>query len=134
MLADRAGLRRLVSIRTATRTRSRSSRCGRGVVVFEATVAADSGGYAQALRLAEQHAPGRRAFAIEGTGSYGAGLTRFLTEPGRAGVRGRPAAARAPLGREDRRAGRGPGGTQRAQPASGRRRRAQAASARRCGR
>ena len=30
------------------------------------------------LRLAEQHAPGRRAFAVEGTGSFGAGLTRFL--------------------------------------------------------
>ena len=29
-----------------------------GVVVFEAGVAADSGGYAEALRLADQHAPG----------------------------------------------------------------------------
>ena len=53
-----------------------------GVVVFEASVAADSGGYADALRLAEQHAPGRRAFAVEGTGSYGAGLTRFLSGRG----------------------------------------------------
>ena len=53
-----------------------------GVVVFETAVAADSGGYAEALRLAEQHAPGRRAFAVEGTGSYGAGLTRFLTGSG----------------------------------------------------
>ena len=44
--------------------------------------AADSGGYAEALRLAEQHAPGRRAFAIEGTGSFGAGLTRFLLDHG----------------------------------------------------
>ena len=50
-----------------------------GVVVFETSVAADSGGYTEALRLAETHAPGRRAFAVEGTGSYGAGLTRFLT-------------------------------------------------------
>jgi transposase len=50
-----------------------------GVVVFETSVAADGGGYADALRLAETHAPGRRAFAVEGTGSYGAGLTRFLT-------------------------------------------------------
>jgi len=49
-----------------------------GAVVFEATVTADSGGYVEALGLAEQHAPGRRAFAIEGTGSFGAGLTRFL--------------------------------------------------------
>ena len=45
-------------------------------------MAADSGGYAEALRLAETHAPGRRAFAVEGTGSYGAGLTRFLTGKG----------------------------------------------------
>src|SRR5229473_232758 len=50
-----------------------------GVVVFEATVVASSDGYAHALKLADQHAPGRRAFAVEGTGSYGAGLTRFLT-------------------------------------------------------
>jgi transposase len=53
-----------------------------GVVVFETCVAADSGGYAEVLRVAEQHAPGRRAFAVEGTGSYGAGLTRFLTGSG----------------------------------------------------
>ena len=53
-----------------------------GVVVFETAVAADGGGYAAALAVAEQHAPGRRAFAVEGTGSYGAGLTRFLTGNG----------------------------------------------------
>jgi transposase len=53
-----------------------------GVVVFEASVAADSSGYAEALRVAEQHAPGRRAFAVEGTGSDGAGLTRFLADHG----------------------------------------------------
>jgi len=53
-----------------------------GVVVFEATIAANSDGYAQALRLVDEYAPGRRAFAIEGTGSFGAGLTRFLTAEG----------------------------------------------------
>ena len=53
-----------------------------GAVVFEATVVANSGGYAEALRLVEEHAPGRRAFAVEGTGSFGAGLTRFLTGRG----------------------------------------------------
>ena len=53
-----------------------------GAVVFEATIAASSGGYANALRLAEEHATGRRVFAIEGTGSFGAGLTRFLTGRG----------------------------------------------------
>jgi transposase len=50
-----------------------------GAVVAEATVLANNGGYGAALRLAEEHAPGRRAFAIEGTGSYGLGLARFLT-------------------------------------------------------
>ena len=49
-----------------------------GAVVFEATIAADSCGYAHALALVEQHAQGRRAFAVEGTGSFGRGLTRFL--------------------------------------------------------
>jgi transposase len=53
-----------------------------GVVVFEAAIAADSDGYAEALRLAQRHAPGRRAFAVEGTASFGAGLTRFLVERG----------------------------------------------------
>jgi transposase len=47
-------------------------------VVFEATAVADGEGYACVLRLADQHAPGRRVFAVEGTGSFGAGLTRFL--------------------------------------------------------
>jgi len=49
-----------------------------GGVVFEATAVADGEGYASVLRLADQHAPGRRVFAVEGSGSFGAGLTRFL--------------------------------------------------------
>jgi transposase len=49
-----------------------------GGVVFEATAVADGEGYACVLPLADQHAPGRRVFAVEGTGSFGAGLTRFL--------------------------------------------------------
>src|SRR3954449_3837275 len=50
-----------------------------GVVVFESAIDANSDGYARALQLADEHARGRRAFAVEGTGSFGAGLTRFLT-------------------------------------------------------
>jgi len=53
-----------------------------GAVVFEAEVAASSRGYAEALQLVEAHAAGRRAFAVEGSGSFGAGLTRFLTGRG----------------------------------------------------
>jgi transposase len=50
-----------------------------GAVVFETTVAASSEGYAEALRLVDAYASDRRAFAVEGSGSFGAGLTRFLT-------------------------------------------------------
>ena len=53
-----------------------------GAVVLEANVAANSDGYRQALLLGDEHAPGRRVFAVEGTGSFGAGLTRFLTGRG----------------------------------------------------
>ena len=51
-----------------------------GVVLFETTVAADSDGYREAFRVASEHAPGRRVFAIEGTAAFGAGLSRFLLE------------------------------------------------------
>jgi len=53
-----------------------------GALVFETSVVADSGGYAAALELVDRYAPGRRAFAVEGTGSFGAGLTRFLSGRG----------------------------------------------------
>ncbi len=53
-----------------------------GAIVFEANVAANSDGYRRALALGEEHAPGRRVYAVEGTGSFGAGLTRFLTGRG----------------------------------------------------
>jgi transposase len=53
-----------------------------GGVAFEASVGADPVGYAAALRAVQEHAPGRRAFAIEGVGSFGAGFARFLVERG----------------------------------------------------
>ncbi len=49
-----------------------------GAVVAGAAAPANAHGYRELLRVAEQHAPGRRAWAIEGTGSYGAGLSRYL--------------------------------------------------------
>jgi len=48
-----------------------------GAVLDQATVPATPSGYQQPLRLAHRHA-GRRVWAIEATGGYGAGLTRFL--------------------------------------------------------
>jgi len=53
-----------------------------GAVVLETSVEANSSGYARALQLGKEHAPGRRAFAIEGTGSFGAGLSRYLSGEG----------------------------------------------------
>jgi transposase len=48
-----------------------------GAVLEQATVPASPAGYRQLLKLASQQ-PGQRVWAIEGTGGYGAGLTRFL--------------------------------------------------------
>ena len=102
-----------------------------GAVVFEATVAASSDGYAQALTLVEEHARGRRAFAVEGTGSFGAGLTRFLTGRGERVLEvGRLRRERRSGGKTDAldavRAARS------VLARSGRRRRGQAVNARRC--
>lgn len=52
------------------------------VVQGQITVAASERGYRRLLRYARESAPGRRAWAIEGTGSYGAGLTTFLHQQG----------------------------------------------------
>jgi transposase len=48
-----------------------------GAVVEQATVAATPAGYRQLLELADRQV-GRRIWAVESTGGYGAGLTRFL--------------------------------------------------------
>jgi transposase len=48
-----------------------------GAMVDQATVPATPAGYRQLLELADQQ-PGERVWAVEGTGGYGAGLTRFL--------------------------------------------------------
>jgi transposase len=55
-----------------------------GAVVAQSTTAAEAYGYTRALRFAGRHASGARMWAIEGSGHYGAGLTRFLTARGEA--------------------------------------------------
>jgi transposase len=40
----------------------------------------DAFGYRRMLAFGREHAPGRRVWAIEGTGSFGAGLTTYLLE------------------------------------------------------
>jgi len=53
-----------------------------GALVAGAAAAAAARGYRELLRVADRYAPGRRAWAIEGSGSYGAGLARFLADRG----------------------------------------------------
>jgi transposase len=50
-----------------------------GGLLARATVSADPDGYAALAALAEQHS-GLRAWAMEGTGGYGAGLARHLEQ------------------------------------------------------
>ena len=45
-------------------------------------VPSDQTGHARLLQLAQVQASGRRVWALEGTGCYGAGLTRFLVDQG----------------------------------------------------
>ena len=54
---------------------------GTGGVLAELTVQATAAGYAELVELADQHS-GLRAWAIEGTGGHGAGLTRHLQQRG----------------------------------------------------
>ncbi len=53
-----------------------------GGLLASIELAADAFGYRRMLAFAGEHAPGRRAWAIEGTGSFGAGLTTHLLEHG----------------------------------------------------
>src|SRR5882724_5479591 len=53
-----------------------------GAAHADVTVTSDWDGFGQLLRFAHQHAAGRRVWAIEGAGSYGAGLATFLLEHG----------------------------------------------------
>jgi transposase len=55
--------------------------CPSGAVVAQQSVRASARGYAKALRFVEQHS-GRRVWAVEGAGHYGAGLARHLSGRG----------------------------------------------------
>ena len=57
-----------------------------GGVVAQSSVRADRRGYLAALAAADQYADGVRVWAVEGSGHYGAGLTRFLSDRGEAVV------------------------------------------------
>jgi hypothetical protein len=50
--------------------------------VSPVTTSADSLGHKRMLVFADEHAPGSRVWAIESTGSFGAGLATYLLERG----------------------------------------------------
>jgi transposase len=53
-----------------------------GGVVAQRSVRASARGYTEAVRFADQFAPGARVWAVEGAGHYGAGLVRHLSGHG----------------------------------------------------
>jgi transposase len=53
-----------------------------GGLLGQLAVAADAAGYQRLFDFARASVPGRRCFAVEGAGSYGAGLTRLLVDRG----------------------------------------------------
>jgi transposase len=62
-----------------------------GGLLAQTAVSADTAGYRCLLDFAQAQVPGRRCWAVEGTGSYGAGLAVFLQAHGERVVEvGRP--------------------------------------------
>jgi transposase len=55
---------------------------GTGRVLAHVAETADGAGYRRMLAWADEHAPGRRIWALEGTGSFAAGLVVALTDAG----------------------------------------------------
>lgn len=80
MLADQVDV--VIGVDTHKQTHTAAVvQANTGGVLAETTVQADPCGYAELVSLADAHGP-CRAWAIEGTGSYGAGLTRYLESAG----------------------------------------------------
>jgi transposase len=62
-----------------------------GGTLAQTAAAADLAGYQRLLEFGQAQVPGRRCWAVEGVGSYGAGLTAFLQARGELVVEvGRP--------------------------------------------
>jgi transposase len=62
-----------------------------GGLLAQTSVSADTAGYRRLLDFGQAQVPGRRCWAVEGTGSYGAGLAAFLQANGERMVEvGRP--------------------------------------------
>lgn len=81
MLADEVEV--VIGVDTHKHTHTAASVESRtGTLAAPLTAEANPAGYRELLAYAEAHAPKPRAWAIESTGHYGAGLTAFLHERG----------------------------------------------------
>jgi transposase len=80
MLADRVD--GVVGVDTHRDTLTAAAVTTVGGLLGQLVVAADGAGYQRLLDFAHAQVPGRRCFAVEGAGSYGAGLTRMLAAHG----------------------------------------------------
>jgi transposase len=80
MLAD--NIDHIIGVDTHKATHTAAVVNPTGVAIAHQTVPADAAGYLRVYRFAVEQAPGRRVWAVEGTGSYGAGLTAYLLEQG----------------------------------------------------
>ena len=80
MLADRVDA--VIGVDTHKHTHTAAVVTPTGGLVDHLTAPSDAPGAGRLLAFARGRAPGRRAWAIEGTGAYGAGLTSALLEQG----------------------------------------------------
>jgi transposase len=80
VLADRVD--GVIGVDTHRDTLTAAATTAVGGLLGQLVVTADAAGYQQLLDFARAHVPGRRCFAVEGAGSYGAGLTRLLADRG----------------------------------------------------
>jgi transposase len=73
-----------------------------GGTLGQTAATADLAGYQRLLEFAQAQVPGQRCWAVEGAGSYGAGLTAFLQACGELVVEiGRAQTAGAPYRRQE---------------------------------
>ena len=80
MLAD--DVDHVIGVDTHRDTHSAAIVAATGTVLAHRIGPANPFGYKRLLRFARRHASGRRVWAVESSGSYGAGLTMFLLEQG----------------------------------------------------
>ena len=69
----------VIGVDTHKHTHTAADLTSTGATIGLVTVPADTTGYRQLVEFADRH-PGSRAWSIEGTSDYGAGLARFLAE------------------------------------------------------